>query len=178
MDIPKKVQRDGRTLNCTGPGRAEGGHCFADPAQSELVELFEARVFSTGPKFSLARVPGNEALESVYIGSIARDGFGRPEVGDEVLIGPVSFPNGKPRAKRIWARSRRRTGVITYVADDGDWAKLDAEQGGGPEDVFIHKSHLQEPLRENGARFYKGARLSFVLEKNEEGLAAHDAQFV
>ena len=176
MDIPKKVQRDGRTLNCTGPGRAKGAPCFVDPARSELVELFVARIFSTGPKFCLARVPGNEALESVYIGSIARDGFGRPEVGDEVLIGPVSFPGGEPRARRIWALRPRRTGVITYVADDGDWAKLDAEQG-GPDDVFVHESHLQEPLQGNG-RFYKGARLSFVLVENEEGPAAHDAQFV
>jgi cold shock CspA family protein len=178
MDIPKKVQRDGRTLNCTGPGRAKGAHCFVDPARSELLELFVARIFSTGPHFSLARVPGNEALESVYVSADARNGHGQPQEGDEVLIGPVSFPGGEPRARRIWALKPRRTGVITYVADDGDWAKLDADQGGGPEDVFVHKSHLQEPLRENGARFYKGARLSFVLVENEEGPAAHDAQFV
>lgn len=177
MDIPRRLQHNGQALNYTGEGRAKGGHCFVDSAKNDLRELYEATIFSTGPHFSLAKVPGNSSLESVYVGADARNGFGRPEVGDEVLIGPVSFSDGKPRAKRIWARSRRQTGVITYVADDGDWAKLAAEQG-GPDDVFIHENYLQEHLQKNGTRFYEGARLSFVLVEEEEGPAAHNALFV
>jgi cold shock CspA family protein len=167
--IPTTLNFDGRAFNFTGESRTAGAYNYVDAAESELVELYRARVVSTGPHFSLAHVPANPALGTICIDPEACADGALTE-GDAVLAGGLSFPNGKPRARYCHLLSKRKRGVLVYLHNCRTWGKLELEHAPDAEDVFVHESDVSD------GRLIEGARYSFVTVRNDEGPAARSCR--
>jgi hypothetical protein len=101
--VPPTLNYKGQRLNRSGKGSSPGSLRFVNPAQEKVVNLFRARIFSTGNRFSLARALANEDLSSIYLGKDSRrNSNGAPDVGTEILAGPIADLRAGPRADCFW----------------------------------------------------------------------------
>jgi cold shock CspA family protein len=170
LKFPKRLVLADRFLTLAGAGRTPNGVCYFDAQTGAFLELYGAVVMKNGPAFALAQVTGNAAFNAVRVDAIP--GIGVPPLGASLIIGPITYPDGKPAAANAWlvqtgAAPTTRTGVYIEKAPDWGWIVCND----GLPDAFLHVSALAP-----GQRMDNGARVTFTPIQTPKGVAAKNVR--
>ena len=175
--VPRKLRHDSWNLILSGPGNNEGGFLYLDPVRGTTFELFFAKVFRTGPFFSIGDIANNPRLGTVRIDHSSIRNSRPVRLGDIVLVGPLTFhADGRVRAEMGWIvgadnplAPHRRSGFISHVAAAGSFGKV-TELGTGV-DYFVHSTQLKD-----GLVFIVGSACTFIPSETHRGKEARDVR--
>lgn len=180
MNFPRSLQFEGRRLLLSGNGRSPGGIAYLDVDRT--VELFSGSVLQTGNLFSLIDVPDNQALPAVRVDHSAFHGSGVINVGDRLIVGPLTHGTHGPTARAAWPHGAVRTngsshvagrdnrclrsrGMIGQVASTGTFGRI-IDDGGRL--LFVHQNDFRS------GQLRVGQRVSFVETDDGRGPKAID----
>ncbi|MBK8091756.1 MAG: hypothetical protein IPK32_07170 [Verrucomicrobiaceae bacterium] len=179
------LQYKNETYITAGKGPCAGAQCYFNARTSEVLTVYQAICINTGPAFSLLCVPGNPALQSVFISRAVLSGL---RLEDKLLVLPDLTDPARPRAVAAWLatpshlpkttfpkpvlankprpmpKPQRLKGVICFVAKTGTFGRILSDQ---QESLFVAGSELAP-----GMALRLGTRVSFTRVLNPQGPAA------
>jgi hypothetical protein len=189
--MPNALPNGKGILSKAGAAPEPGGTRYLDMATGNHTTLFEALVITTGARFSMVAVKGNQVLNKVRVDHDAVFGGERVAVGDTLLAGAITMAEPGPLATRAWPfrvpefrngqqgapqrpafvppppRPVRHVGTVTRVHPSGKFAEV-LEDGTG------HRFFAHHTTFVNSAKMMTGFRVCFTPAKTERGLAALD----
>jgi hypothetical protein len=189
--MPNALPNGKGILSKAGAAPEPGGTRYFDMAAGNSTTVFEALVITTGARFNMVAVKGNQVLNRLRVDHDAVFGGERVAVGDSMLVGAIMMAETGPVATKAWSfrapdsrngqqratrrptfappppRPVRHVGTVTRVHPSGKFAEV-LEDGTG------HRFFAHHTAFVNLARMMTGFRVSFTAAKTERGPAAMD----
>ena len=186
--LPNALPNGHGILNKAGAAPEPGGTRYFDMATGNHTTVFEALVITTGARFSMVAVKGNQVLNKVRVDHDVVFG-GRVPVGETLLAGAIKMVETGAVATKAWAfraptgdnghlvgnrrplpprppRPARHVGSVSRVHPRGFAEVLEDRTG---RRYFAHMSNFG-----GGARMTAGFRCSFTPAETARGWVALD----
>lgn len=179
MNVPRILQHNGSQFHLCGRGAAQGTFAYLDHSTGKQAEFYVVEVLQTGSLFSLCQVIGPQ-LPAVKVDHRVLAFTGGVQVGERLLVGPLTWAITGPAAQHAWkltssptitrptalpAPMARRRGVITHVHVTGAYGHI---RGPQDRDVFVHVSDCRHGV------LRVGQRVSFAVTMTPRGQKAVD----
>ncbi len=189
--MPNSLPNGKGIFNKAGAAPDPGGTRYFDMATGNHTTVFESLVITTGARFNMVAVKGNQVLNKLRVDHDAVFGGERVAVGDSMLVGAIKMAETGPVATKAWSlrapdsrngqqgatrrptfappppRPVRHVGTVTRVHPSGKFAEV-LEDGTG------HRFFAHHTAFANSARMMTGFRVTFTAAKTERGPAALD----
>lgn len=188
--MPNALPNGKGILSKAGAAPEPGGTRYFDMATGNHTTVFEALVITTGARFSMVAVKGNQVLNKVRVDHDVVFGGERIAVGDTLLAGAIKMAEAGAVATKAWPlrtpdsrdgqhrgaqrppfapppRPLRGMGTVSRVHPSGRFCEILEDRSGHR--YFAHQSQFEQ-----GARMTTGFRVTFTAAKTERGPAALD----
>lgn len=189
--LPNALPNGKGIFSKAGAAPEPGGTRYLDMVTGNHTTVFEALVITTGARFSMVAVKGNQVLNKVRVDHDVMFGGEQVAVGDTLLAGAIKMAETGAVATKAWPfrapdsrngqqeatyrptfappppRPVRHVGTVTRVHPSGKFAEV-LEDGTG------HRFFAHHTAFVNSAKMMTGFRVTFAPAKTERGPAALD----